>query len=93
MNWNERVLADRSLTTTARQLVDTISRYFANTAAGYATFHDYELGGLIGVSAAQIRAARLELEERNFLRPLRPHGRPRYRLCLGYARAEDDEAA
>jgi hypothetical protein len=96
MNWGERVLrADPHLTVTARQLVDVISRFFATHAYAYCSFHDVEAGGLIGVSSAQIRAARIELEERNFLRPLhRPNGKqPRYRLCFGYARAEDTAQA
>jgi hypothetical protein len=96
MNWGEHVLrSDPALPLTVRQLVIVVARYFANTAAGYAAFYDYEPAGLIGVSGGQIRAARLELEERNFLRPLHhPSGKPRYRLHFGYvASADDGEAA
>ena len=96
MNWNERVLADPHLAVTTRQLVDLIARFFSVNAFGYCAFFDSEAAGLIGVSSDQIKAARLELETKYFLRPLhRPNGKqPRYALHMGYRMpAEDGEAA
>jgi hypothetical protein len=98
MNWGERVLrADPHLTVTARQLIDVISRFFATHAYAYCSFFDSEAAGLIGVSSAQIAAARRELEAKHFLHPLHHPGgkpRPRYALRMGYPMpAEDGEAA
>ena len=90
MSWSERVLCDRSLGTTARDLVNTIARFFSNNAAGHCSFFDVEAAGLIGVTSAQVREARQELERKHFLCPLHhPGGKPRYSLRHGYSVAGD----
>jgi hypothetical protein len=72
MSWSERVLCDRSLGTTARDLVNTISRFFSNNAAGHCSFFDVEAAGLIGVTSAPGKRGEVGARKKTFSLPVTP---------------------